>query len=120
MPVTRSNYDHRGGGNYGIVVRCPNVVADRLVYFDYNDRRGTWVIRDFIMGQRLEAGDSHLTIDRIESDANYDEFPPWHNSVHIADWAVYLALRTTAVFGLGAAGISTAPPNTLSGTWRPL
>ena len=52
MPVSPNNYDHRGGGNYGIVVRCPNIVAhDRLVYFDHNRDRGSWVIRDLITGE---------------------------------------------------------------------
>ena len=47
MPIDAQNYNHRGAGNYGIVVRCPRIVGDRLVYFDHNAKRGTWVIRDF-------------------------------------------------------------------------
>jgi hypothetical protein len=27
MPVNDENYSHRGGGNYGIVLICPNVVG---------------------------------------------------------------------------------------------
>jgi hypothetical protein len=120
VPVNAANYDHRGAGNYGIVVRCPNLVGDRLVYFDHNATRGSWVIRDFITGQRLENSDSHLTVAQIEADANYDEFPPWYNAVNTADWSIYLTLRTTAVFRLGGAAVSTAAPNPASGTWRPL
>ena len=118
MPVNHANYNHRGGGNYGIVVRCPNLVSDRLVYFDHNVRRQTWVIRDFITYRRLENNDSQLDIAQIEADANHDEFPPWHNVVNTADWALYLSLRTTAVFGLGAAGVNTTGPNPASGFWR--
>lgn len=36
-----SNYSSRGGGNRGIVILCPRIVADRLVYFDYNTDRRT-------------------------------------------------------------------------------
>jgi len=119
MPVNRANYDPRGGGNDGIVVRCSNLVANRLVYFDYNVARGSWVIRDFIAGVQLENSDSHLTVTQIEADTDYDEFPPWHNARNTADWQVYLTLRTTAVFRLRAPP-PTAPPNPASGTWRPL
>ena len=101
MPVNRINYNHRGGGNYGIVIRCPNIVADRLVYFDYNADRSSWVIRDFIIGQRLENNDSPLTVAQIETDTNYDEFPPWFNAENTDGWASYLRLRTSAVFRLG-------------------
>lgn len=31
MPIHEENYSHRGGGNYGIVLLCPNLIADRLV-----------------------------------------------------------------------------------------
>lgn len=119
MPVNSNNYDHRGGGNYGIVLRCPNLVADRLIYFDQNAERRSWVIRDFITGQRLENQDSQLTVAQIEADANHDEFPPWHNAKNTADSSVYLSLRTMAALRLGAAP-STAAPNPVAGTWRPL
>jgi len=33
-----------------------------LVYFDHNRGRGTWVIRDFIAGQRLDDNHSALTV----------------------------------------------------------
>ena len=34
MPVNTNNYDHRGGGNYGVAVRLPQIVSyDRLVDF---------------------------------------------------------------------------------------
>jgi hypothetical protein len=79
MAVNPSNYNHRGGGNYGIVLRCPNIVAnDRLVYFDHNRDRGSWVIRD---------SHSALTVAQIEADATYDEFPVWCNAeVSPAEW----------------------------------
>src|SRR4051812_44667319 len=99
MPVNQNNQNHRGGGNYGIVLRCPNVVAeDRLIYFDFNRKRRTWVIRDFINNQRLDNLHSPLTVAQIEADATYDEFPTWCNAErNPADWRTYLSLRTTAV-----------------------
>lgn len=122
MSVNSSNYDHRGGGNYGIVVRCPNIVAhDRLVYFDHNNDRGSWVIRDFITGHRLDNDHSALTVADIEADATYDEFPPWCNvEVSPADWRTYLALRTTAVSRLRAPLGSVSAVNPQSGNWQPL
>jgi hypothetical protein len=76
MVLNKTNYNHRGGGNFGIVLICPNIVApDRLVYFDHNKERSTWVIRDFITGQRLDNGHSTVTVADIEQDATYDEFP---------------------------------------------
>ena len=62
MPVDKSNYNNRGGGNYGIVVRCPNLIGDRLVYFDHNTQRGTWVVRDNITGLQLSNNTSHLSV----------------------------------------------------------
>src|SRR5579864_1452704 len=99
MPLNPGNYDHRGGGNYGIVVLCPNIVAaDRLVYFDHNKDRGSWVIRDFVAGHRLDDQHSGLTVAQIEQDATYDEFPAWLNAEqNPVDWRTYLMLRTTAV-----------------------
>lgn len=62
------------GGNYGIVVRLPQIVADdRLVYFDHNKTRGSWVIRDFVGGRRLDNDHSTCTVPQIEADATYDE-----------------------------------------------
>jgi hypothetical protein len=122
MPVNPNNYNHRGGGNYGIVVRLPQIVtADRLVYFDYNRTRGSWVIRDFIAGQRLDDENSILTVPQIEADATHDEFPPWRNAeVDPADWRAYLTLRSTAAFRLNAPLCPAAPPNPRSGTWQSL
>ena len=120
MAVNLNNYNPRGNNNVGIVVRCPNLVADRLVYFDRDSQTGSWVIRDFISGQQLDHLDSHLTVANIEADANHDEFPPWHNAQNLDDWRIYLSLRTTAVFALRM--ISTALPNAplvLGGPCRP-
>ncbi len=103
MPVDPENYNHRGGGNYGVVLLLPNIVApDRLVYFDYNRDRDTWVIRDFIGGQPLDDGHSPLGHAQIEADATHDEFPVWCNvEMNPTDWRMYLLLRTTAVLRLG-------------------
>ena len=122
MAVNPNNYDHRGGGNYGIVVRLPQIVADdRLVYFDYNRNRGSWVIRDFIAGRRLDNDHSALTVPQIEADAAYDEFPIWCNvEVNPGDWRTYLDLRTTAVFRLSGPLRSTVPANPQSGNWQTL
>ena len=100
MAIDSKNYDHRGGGNYGIVLRLPQIVSDdRLVYFDYNKKRTSWVIRDFIAGQKLDDDHSALTVAQIEADATYDEFPSWCNAErHPVDWRLYLTNRTTAVF----------------------
>jgi hypothetical protein len=118
MPVTQSNYSERGGGNRGIVVLCPNLVGDRLVYFDYNTDRRTWVIRDFIVGQRLDNEHSTLTVEQIEADATYDEFPPWCNAEkNPAVWRTYLPLRATALFKRGQAR-SLDAPNPQSGGWE--
>ncbi len=121
MSVNETNCNHRGGGNYGIVVCCPNVVADdHLVYFDYNNERGTWVMRDFIERQRLDDSHSRLTVAEIKADATYDEFPAWCNvEENPADWRTYLTLRTTAVLAGGPLR-ATSTPNPGSGNWRPL
>lgn len=122
MAVDSNNYDHRGGGNYGIVLRLPHIVADdRLVYFDYNKNRESWVIRDFIAGQRLDDNHSALTVAQIDADATYDEFPIWCNpEVDPTDWKTYLTLRTTAVFRLSGPLRSQTGPNPQSGNWQPL
>jgi hypothetical protein len=92
-----------------------------LVYFDHNKDRGSWVIRDFIAGQRLDDGHSALTVAQIETDATYDEFPVWCNvEVNPAEWRTYLKLRTTAVLRLSGPLGSTNAPNSGSGHWQPL
>jgi hypothetical protein len=97
------------------------VADDRLVYFDHNRDRGSWVIRDFIMGLRLDDNHSELGVAQIEADAIYDEFPTWCNvEVNPVDWRTYLTHRTTAVFKLRRPLGPTVPPNTRSGTWLPL
>jgi hypothetical protein len=120
MPVNSSNYNHRGGGNYGIVLLCPNIVGpNRLVYFDYNRDRRTWVVRDFIAGQRLDNLHSTLTVAQIEADATYDEFPVWCNvEENPDDWRTYLNLRTTAVLRLSSPLHSQGLPNASSGDWQ--
>jgi hypothetical protein len=120
MSVDEENYSHRGGGNYGIVLLCPNLIADRLVYFDHNRQRGSWVVRDFIAGWRLDNENSALTVAQIEDDATYDEHPPWCNAeTDPTDWRTYLRLRTTAAFKRAAGGTLDAP-NPQSGDWQPL
>ena len=121
MPVTPDHYDHRGKGNYAVVVCCPTIVApDRLVYFDYNRQSGGWAIRDFITGLWLNDRHSRLTIADIEADSVHSEFPPWANvETESRDWLTYLRLRTTAYLGRGRE-IPINPPNAQSGTWQPL
>jgi hypothetical protein len=120
MPISVENYSHRGGGNYGIVLVCPGLVADRLVYFDHNRQRGSWVVRDFITGRRLDNENSPLTVSEIEDDATHDEHPPWCNAeTDPRDWTTYLRLRTTAAFKRGGAR-SLEAPNPQSGHWQPL
>jgi len=120
MPIAEPNYSHRGGGNYGIVVRCPNLIADRLVYFDHNRERGSWVVRDFLTSHRLDNEHSPLTVAQIEGDATYDEHPPWCNVENRPDdWTTYLRLRTTAVFR-GRVGRPWEAPNPQFGQWQPL
>jgi hypothetical protein len=115
------SYDHRGGFNWGIVVRLRNLVGNRLVYFDYNSETQGWVIRDFIVGRKLDHENSSLSIKNIEEDADMDEFPPWLN-VHTeaAEWEVYLKNRTIAVLGLHNHPISTDSPNRAADKWLPL
>lgn len=122
MPVNAINYDHRGGGNYGIVLRCPNIVAnDRLIYFDHNRDRGSWVIRDFVAGHRLDNNHSNLTVAQIEADATYDEFPAWCNvELNPTEWQQYLILRSTAVFRLRGVLPAPSTPSSRSGNWHPL
>jgi hypothetical protein len=122
MPVNPNSYNHRGGGNYGAVLLCPNLVAsDHLVYFDYNRNRGSWVIRDFITGQRLDDSHSALALTEIEADATFDEFPAWCNAEeNPVEWKAYLTLRTTAVLRLKGPLLSAAAPNSTSGNWQPL
>lgn len=122
MPVNSANYNHRGGGNFGIVLRCPLIVGpDRLVYFDHNKDRGTWVIRDFISWQRLDNLHSSLSVDQIEQDATYDEFPIWCNAEeNPEDWRTYLTFRTTAVLRLKQPPRSLVAPNPRSGEWMPI
>jgi hypothetical protein len=120
MPVNEQNYSHRGGGNYGIVLLCPKIVADRLVYFDHNRDRGSWVIRDFILGRGLDSQHSQLTVSQIEDDASYDEHPPWCNAEEEPDtWRTYLRLRVTAAFR-DRKGRSLDAPNPHSGDWQQL
>ena len=120
MAVNHSNYDHRGGGNYGIVLRCPNVVAgDRLVYFDHNRDRGSWVLRDFVGEYQLDNNNSPLSVAEIEADAIYDEFPIWCGvETQPDDWKTYLTMRTTAVLKLRGPLRPAATPNPRSGTWQ--
>jgi hypothetical protein len=119
MPIDPDSYNHRGRGNWGIVLCCPNIVApERLVYFDYNRQTCAWVIRDFITGMRLDDKDSTLSRTDIEADATHDEFPPWCSvEDRPADWTLYLRLRTTAHFETGGPRVSESAPNPSSGRW---
>ena len=119
MIIQQSDYNHRGGGNYGVIVRCPNIVGDRLVYYDHNRDSGSWVIRDFISGHYLSNHDSLLTVVEIEQDADYVEIPPFYNKDNERDWAGYLRLRTMSVFGLRLVAPSGSP-NLAAGKWKPL
>jgi len=133
MLVSKSNYDDRHFDNLGIVVRCPTLVGNRLVYFDYNTKTHGWVIRDFIFwkrldnAKRLDKADSTLSIRDIEADVDYDEFPPWLNAeCHAKEWRDYLRVRTIAMLRLHNDPFSnnepffTDAPNPSSGTWRDL
>lgn len=122
MPVNPANYNHRGGGNYGVVLLLPNIVApDRLVYFDYNRDRRTWVLRDFIGGRRLDNSHSPLDVVQIEADATHNEFPAWCNvEMNSTDWRMYLSLRTTAVLRLSGPVGAVRTANSTSGTWLPI
>jgi hypothetical protein len=119
MPVDERNYSKRGRGNSGIVLHCPNIVPDRLIYFVQNEELGSWVIRDLITGMRLDNLRSALTIEQIETDAAYDEHPPWLNVEESpAEWGLYLRLRTSAVFP--SSRLRFQPPNAQAGEWQPL
>jgi hypothetical protein len=120
MPVKHDNYDHKGGNNYGIVVRCPTLVGDRLVYFDHNRAGHGWVIRDFIVGERLDNDHSDLSVADIEADAVHDEPSPWLNVECEKEWGVYLSTRTNAVLRLHERPISTVSPNRPTDRWRKL
>ena len=121
MPIQLDHYSHHGGGNYVVIVCCPNVVAPgRLVHFDHNRRSGHWVIRDFITGRRLDnfGSDSELTVADIEIDAVCSEFPPWCPVERQPEaWTSYLRLRTTAHLKRRA-NIPEPPPNPQWGTWE--
>ena len=120
MLVNESNYDDRGNDNFGIVVRCPTLVGNRLVYFNHNRKTQGWVIRDFIVGQKLDKETSRLSVKDIEADVDYDEFPPWLNVSREAEWRDYLRARTNAVLRLHNDPLSTVLPNGQSGKWRDL
>ena len=120
MAADSNHYDHRGGGNYGVVLCVPRVVADeRLVYFDHNKNRGSWVIRDFVAGQKLDDNHSALTGAQIEADALYDEFQfgATRRRIRLTGES-YLNLRTTAVFRLRGPLRSPIGPNPQSGVWQ--
>lgn len=124
MPFNHRDYGSRGG-NLAVVLRCPNLVTDdHLVYFDYNKQTRNWVIRDFIAGKRLdnfEPQHSTLTVEQIEADANYSEYPPWLNvENHPADWQSYLTHRTTALRQMNGPLRGIQQPNPASGNRQPL
>lgn len=86
------------GGSLFVVLEL--FVPGRLVCFDYNRQSYNWVIRDFIVGLRLESQHSPLLIPQIEADAVHDEFLPWCNvEKQPNDWKAYLRLRSTAYLG---------------------
>ena len=102
------------------VLCLPRVVADeRLVYFDHKKNRGSWVIRDFVAGQKLDDNHSALTGAQIEADALYDEFQfgATRRRIRLTGES-YLNLRTTAVFRLRGPLRSPIGPNPQSGVWQ--
>jgi len=116
MPVNPEHYQARGKNNRGVVLRCPNLVGDRLVFFDRDSETGSWVLRDFIRELQLTHANSSLTVKEIEADADHDEKPPFHNVLKVKDWRTYLLLRTKAVFG--SRDVSDALPNSNAGLWE--
>jgi hypothetical protein len=92
------------------------------VYFDYNRETQGWVIRDFILGEKLEKENSQWTIQEIEKDGDLEEIPPWLNvDREAAEWRAYLTARTRAVLRLHDTPISTDRPNQSAGNkWLPL
>jgi hypothetical protein len=129
VSVVNEHYDIRGNKNYGIVIRCPRLVGNRLVYFDHSKNNPTtrlsWVIRDFIAGFQLIHTDSDLTVEAIEDDADYSEFPPWFNVDKADEWRTYLLMRTTVLFKPPETpvfmpireSVSRLPPERSSGEW---
>jgi hypothetical protein len=91
------------------------------VYFDFNEARKSWVIRDFVAAFRLDNEHSPLTVADIEADVVYDEFPPWFDVRRDAsEWQAYLRGRTMAVLRLRGGPISTTAAGRVSDTWLPL
>jgi hypothetical protein len=82
--------------------RLPKLVADDpLIYFDQKRHRGSWLIRDFITGRKLDDTHSALRVAVIEGDAERDEFPFRCNARGERNWIrIYLNIRTAAVFCL--------------------
>jgi hypothetical protein len=119
MPVDPRHYAQHGGGNDVVILRCPNLVGDRLVHFTRNRLSQNWVIRDFVARKQLTSLASPLTSDAIEADAVYSEPAPFHDVANVDDWAGYLLLKTMFVFHLRNPTPRT-PPNPASGAWLSL
>lgn len=120
MPVRPSSYAPRNE-NDSVVIWCPAYAADRFVHFARDATSGAWMLRDYVSGMGLSHNDSHLTVAQIEQATTHDEYPPYHNSDNLADWKLYLTLRTDALRRQNRLNHSlTAAPNPASGTWRPL
>jgi hypothetical protein len=121
MPVDPTHYQHHGSGNYTVILRCPNIVGNRLVHFDQNRKRGTWVLRDFVMKQQLSniTAAAGVTVAAIEADADHSEPPPYHAVTYDDHWCGYLFLKTMYNFHPNTP-TSTAPPNAASGAWVPI
>jgi hypothetical protein len=119
MPIHPGHVTQQGGGQKAVIVRCPNVVGDRLVHFSRNDLDQTWVIRDFITRKQLTNIASPLTAVAIEADANHSEVAPFHDVARVDEWAGYLLLKTMVVFHPQSPTQRT-PPNPASGAWLSL
>jgi hypothetical protein len=119
MPIHPGHVTQQVGGQKVVIVRCPNVVGDRLAHFSRNPLNHNWVIRDFITRKQLTNIASHLTAEAIEADANYSEIAPFHDVACVDEWAGYLLLKTMFVFHPQNPTLRT-PPNPASGAWSSL
>ncbi len=79
MSSNQNNYNHRGGGNYGIVLAVQTSLARIGWYITTLTGTVGPVIRDFLSNQRLDNEHSPLQVADVEADATYDEFPAWCN-----------------------------------------
>lgn len=113
------HYRPHGGKHHVAIVHCPKICGDRLLHLS-QDGPESWVLRDYVMGLQLSHApapapshsDCHL--DAIELQVVWSEPPPYYAFHHLADWAVYLKLRTLAFHQREPLAIA---PNSDFGTW---